>query len=164
MYREEELTAIRAQQKKRWLLVVIPEILLAIAITAILVIRSTRALDDTTAQIMVDVCSILMAVILIAGWSLFIKPLHSYEKMLHGVLHGINHVIDDCTFNHFDEEISEVEGVRYWSMTVNRIDDKQKPYEQLFYFDMEKQRPVFTEGQPLRVTYHDRTIRLVEAI
>ena len=130
----------------------------------LLVLRSQRTLDDTTAQIIIDVLSILFAVILIGGWGLLLKPLHCYEKFLDGLLHGITHVIEDGHFAHLDQEVSQIDGVDCYSLTVTRLDEKQKPYEQLFYFDAQKPLPQLTEGQQLRITYHDRAVGQLEVI
>lgn len=164
MYTEQELIDIQKQQKKRWLTLLIPEAILIIAITVVFIVRTQRVLDDTTAQIILDILSIIAAAILIGGWGLLIKPLHSYEKYLQGVLFGMSHVIEDGTFAHLDTDISMVDGVACYGLTVSRVNEKQKTYEQLFYYDAQKPRPEFTEGQQLRITYHDRAIRQVEAI
>ena len=164
MYTEQELTDIRAQIKKRWIVLVIPMVALLVGIIVTLVIRSGRTLDDVTAQVIVDVCSLLIAGLLIGGHGLAIKPLSCYARHLDGMLHGMTHTIEDGTFSHLDTDESLVEGVRYRGMTVQRFNEKGKPYQQLFYFDAEKPIPTFTEGQRLRVTYHDRTVVSAEAI
>ena len=164
MYTEQDLTDIREQQKRRWIALTVPCVVMAIAAIAVLIIRGQRILDDTTAQIIVDVLSVLIAFLLIGGYGLMIKPLHCYEKHLNGLLHGITHEIDDCTFARLDQDISLVDGVRYYALTVTRLDEKQKPYEQLFYFDAEKDRPSYAEGTRLRIVYHDRAIGAIQAV
>ena len=164
LYTEEELTAIRAQQKKRWLCLLIPVAVMLVGIVAVLIIRGQRSLDDTTAQIIVDILTILIGVAFIGGWGLFIKPLRCYERHIDGLLHGRTHVCDDGTFAHLEEDESVVDGVAYYAMTLHCLDEKQKPYERLFYYDALKPRPDFREGEALRVTYHDRFVGQVERI
>lgn len=164
MYTEQELTAIKAQQKKRWIALIIPMVIAFIGIIIVLVIRGQRTIDDMTAQIIVDAFSLLIAFLLIGGWGLLIKPLHCYERHINNLLHGITHEISDGTFSHLDEDISLVDGVRYYGLTVTRLDEKEKPFEQLFYFDAEKPRPYFAVGTPLRIVYHDKAIGEIEAL
>ena len=162
MYTEQELQAVQAQQKRRWMAVGIPSVLMLIALIVVLVIRGNGGMADTPAQITVDALTILIGVTLIAGWGLFIKPLHCYQRHIENLLHGRTHVCEDGTFCHLDEDESTVDGVSYYALTLNCLDEKQKPYERLFYYDVQKPRPDFKEGDPLRIVYHDRFIGQVE--
>lgn len=164
MYTEQELTELRAQKKKRMLCLFIPAALIVIAMAAVLVIRSQRAMEDTQAQIIVDVLTLLLGVLFIGGWGLFIKPLSCYERHIENLLHGRTHVCEDGTFSHLEEDESMVDGVAYYAMTLHCLDEKKKPYERLFYYDALKPRPDFKEGEPLRVVYHDRFVGQVERI
>lgn len=155
MYTQQDLTAIRAQAKKRWIMLCIPSALFIVGVIVSLVVRN---------EIATDVFSLLLGVTLIAGYDLLIKPLNCYARMLDGLLNGITHEITDCTFTHLDEDVSLVEGVAYYGMTVTFIDEKNKPYDRLFYYDAQKPRISFPVGTPLRLVYHDRSLGLVEAL
>lgn len=155
MYTQQDLTDIRNQAKKRWIVLAIPMALCIIGVVISLIVRI---------EILTDVFSILFGVLLIGGYELFIKPLNCYANMLNGVLNGITHELTDSTFLHLDEDVSMVDGVAYYSFTVQCIDEKNKPYERLFYYDAQKPRISFPVGTPLRLVYHDRSLSLVEAI
>lgn len=154
MYTQQDLTDIRAQIKRRWLTLIPFAAVLLIAIIVFVILRQEPLTIAAT---------ILLGALLIAGYDLFIKPLRCYERMLNGVLNGPNHVMDDGAFAHLDEQISMVEGVAYYAMTVSCTDEKGKPAEHLYYLDAQKARPDFAVGTPLHIIYHDRTLRLVEA-
>lgn len=153
MYTENDLTAIRAQQKKRWLTLLIPELVLIAALVYSLIVRS---------EILTDVLTLLAGTVLIAGYDLFIKPLHRYEIHLNNVLHGIVHDLD-AEFGGISEDLSEVDGVVYRTLTVVCYDEKNKPYDRTFYYDNEKPVPTFTPGQMLHLVYHDHELASVTA-
>ena len=148
MYTEAELTAVRAQEKRRWITLMIPVALMLAVLVVSLVVRI---------EWLTDVATLLAGVLLIFGWDMCIKPIHKYAKYIDAMLHGITHELD-TEFDSFSPDISLVEGVRYYALTVTEYDEKGKPYDRLFYYDAEKALPSFTKGQPIRVTYHDRSV------
>jgi len=165
MYREDELTAIREQQKKRWMTALIPCALLLITIIIAFTIRGPKSENDRLAMIIVIVCTILMGGLLIFTWALKIKPLRCYEKHINNLLHGRTHEFDEGTYSHMDSDISLVDGVEYYALYLTTFDEKKKKtYERLFYYDALKPKPEFAEGQPVHVVYHDKEIGLIEAL
>lgn len=155
MYTEQDLEAIRAQKKRRWWGLAVPA---AICLVVVIVSVAMRQ------QLLTDVATILLGVILIAGYDLLIKPLRCYERHLNDILHGRTHELTDCMFDHLDEEVSVVDGVSYYGMTVICEEEPGKPYDRLFYYDAQKPRPNLTKGTPLRLIYHDRELGLVEPV
>lgn len=154
MYTEQELTAITAQKKKRIVAVLIPCALLLIGVIYFLIMRNELA---------VDVLFILAGVILIAGLDLFVKPVRCYERHINNILHGRTHELD-CEFGSFSEDISEIDGVSYRTLTVVCYDEKNKPFDRIFYYDLQKPLPAFSPAQPIRVLYHDRSVGALTAI
>lgn len=153
MYTEQDLNDIRAQQKKRWTILLIPiAFLLAVLIAAVIV----------RIELLADAATLLIGILLIAGYDLAIKPLHCYEIHLRNVLHGMTHDLD-CEFSTFSEDISEVDGVNYYTMTVVCHDEKDKPFDRMFYYDVEKPLPAFAPGQKLHLVYHDHELASVTA-
>lgn len=148
MYQEQELLDIRSQQKRRWLILSIPALLLLVSLVASLILRQ---------QVMTDVFTLLLGGLLIAGYDLGIKPLRCYERHLNNVLHGRIHELT-CRYSHIDEEISLVDGVSYRAMTFITYDEKHKPFERMFYFDVQKPVPELPEGAEVRVVYHDHEL------
>lgn len=125
IYTEADFLAITRQQRKRWLLIAIPRLILLIPLVAGLLIR---------VEWMTSVSTILIGVILIAGYDLAIKPLHCYEQHLNNCLHGRTRECE-LPFLRLSENIDLVDGVRYRQLLCSDTDGKGRPYERLFYFD-----------------------------
>ena len=152
MYTEAEIEAVRGQQRRRWLAIGVPGAVLF----AVIVWGALRRSYPVAAG-----ATIALGILLIAGWDLFIKPLHCYEKMLQQVLHGIKHETA-CTFTSLSDSLSTVDGVVYRTMQVVCTDeDTGRPYDRMFYADAEKSWPDWAEGTPLCVTFHGKTIAAV---
>lgn len=146
MYTEQDLTAIIAQQKKRWLILGLPCLVLFAGLIVSLVVR----IEWLTALL-----TILIGAILIAGYDLFIRPLHRYHVYLRNVLRGIIREAD-CEFLSITRTEEPVEGVLCRTMMVSQLDDDGMPFERMFYFDALKDFPELVPGQKLHVRYHDR--------
>ena len=145
IYSEADLTAICAQKKKRWLALCIPCALLAAVVVYSLVIRL---------EWLTSAATILIGVILIAGYDFFIKPLACYEKHLKNCLHGRTRECD-LPFISLSENIDVVEGIRCRQLLCADEDAKGRPYERLFYFDAEKQLPDIQPGHIAHIGHHD---------
>jgi len=154
MYTEQELTGIQSQQKKRWVALAVPEVVLLAGLVASLMVRQERV---------TVIITLVMGVLMIAGYDLFIKPLRCYEKHLSNVLHGRIHEVE-CNYARTDEEISLVDGVAYHAMTFTTVDEKNKPYDLLFYYDAEKPLPNIPEGAKVKVTYHDHEVAALSVL
>ena len=148
IYTEADYTAIVKQQRKRWLILSVPCAILAAALVVSLVIR----LEWLTAA-----STIVIGALLIAGYDLFIKPLHCYERHLKNCLHGRTRECD-LPFIRLSENIDVVEGVRYHQLLCADLDAKGRPYERLFYFDAEKAFPEAAEGDMLHIVHHDLVV------
>lgn len=148
MYQEQELTNIQSQQKKRWLLLMIPCAALLIGLIASLFVRQEAVTDALT---------LALGILLIFCYDLCIKPLRCYERHLNNVLHGRVHELT-CAYSHMDEDISLVDGVAYRAMTFITYDEKNKPFERMFYFDVQKPVPEIPAGAKVCVTYHDHEL------
>lgn len=145
IYSEADYTAIVKQQRKRWTMMGIPCAMLMVALIVSLFIRL---------EWLTTVSTILIGVILIAGYDLAIKPLHCYEKHLRHCLHGRTRECE-LPFIRLSENIDVVDGVRCHQLLCEDVDGKGRPYERLFYFDAEKTFPDVQEGSRLRITHYD---------
>lgn len=152
MYTNQDLERIRSQQIKRWLLLALPVVLGAL-LTMYAVIARIEALATGA--------TIFAMAVLIFGYDMFIKPLHRYEVHLNNVLNGITHELR-APFVALSEDISEVEGVNYRTLSVLCYDDKNKPYDRMFYYDCELPLPAFEPGQMLDLVYHDHELASVK--
>ncbi len=154
IYSEADYTAIQAQSRKRWLIVSIPCAVIAAVLAASLCIR----LEWLTVA-----CTILIGVLLIAGYDLFIKPLRCYAAHLKNCLHGRTRECE-LPFIRLSENIDLVDGVRFHQMLAADSDAKGRPYERLFYFDAEKTFPDVKEGELIRIVHHDLAVADVQPL
>ena len=154
MYREEELAALRQQIRKRLWLILIPAALLAAGAG----VAASQRNEGLT-----ELLTILTGALLIFAWDLLMKPLRCYEKHVNQMLHGRLHEVEGI-WTRVEEDVSLVDGVRYYAVTLTCEDDPGKPYERLLYYDAEKERPAVFRGQRVRVTYSDRQIAAVTPV
>lgn len=156
LYTEQDLNDIKAQQKKRWLVLGIPGALLLIGLIISLVVRI---------EWLTTLLTVLFGALLIAGYDLFIRPLHRYQKFLQEALHGRVRETE-CLYQSITPDAEPVDGVLCRTVTVidHDHDDNEKPYERIFYFDVLKPFPDLTPGQKLHVVFHDRAVVSLEAI
>ena len=148
MYTEQDLSTIVRQQNKRWLIVGLISLVLVAGIVYSLIVRVEALTSGLT---------VALGFMLIFSYDLFIKPLHRYAVFLDNALHGRTHTVE-CTYQSMDADISLVDGVKYYSMTVLQPDDKGDPFERLFYWDALRPHPQAKCGDKLQITYHDRMV------
>ena len=154
LYSMNDLTAIRAQKKRRWLALEIPCAVLA----AVLVYSLTIRLEWLTSA-----STLLIGVILIAGHDFFIKPLSCYERHLVNCLQGRTRECD-LPFISLSENIDLVDGVNCRQLLCADEDAKGRPYERLFYFDAEKQLPDVQPGQTVHIVHHDLMVANIHLV
>lgn len=154
IYTEADYQAIVKQQRKRWLILGIPCTILAVVVIISLVIRL---------EWLTSAATILIGVLLIAGYDLFIKPLHCYEVHLNHCLHGRTRECD-LPFIRLSENVDVVDGVRCRQLLCADIDAKGRPYERLFYFDAEKDFPAVNEGDMLHIVHHELCVADVHLV
>lgn len=145
IYSESDLLAIRQQKMKRWLALGIPGALLL----AVIVISLCFRLEWLT-----TLATLILGVLLIAGYDLAIKPLVCYEKHLNNCINGRTRECE-LPFISLSENIDMVDGVPCRQLLCEDIDGKGRPYERLFYFDAEKEFPQAKAGDMLHVVHHD---------
>jgi len=148
IYTEADFLAITRQQRKRWLLIAIPCLILLIPLVAGLLIR---------VEWMTSVSTILIGVVLIAGYDLAIKPLHCYEQHLNNCLHGRTRECD-LPFIRLSENVDVVDGVHFRQLLCADVDGKGRPYERLFYFDADKTFPQVQEGDMLHLVHYELSV------
>lgn len=148
LYNESDLAAINQQIRKRWMLLLIPCTVLLIVLVVSFIVRIQWLTTGAT---------ILIGILLIAGYDLTIKPLDKYQKHLSNCLHGRTRECD-LPFIRLSENIDVVEGVRYHQLLCADTDAKGRPYERLFYFDAQKEFPAAAEGDMLHIVHHDLSV------
>lgn len=148
MYTEQDLTAIRAQQKKRWGLLALPCLILVGVIVYSLTVRI---------QWLTIAATLLLGALFIFFFEMTIRPLHRYEIHLYNCLHGRTRELD-CAYHSIDLDVSVVDGVKYYAMTLLQPDEKGDPFERMLYWDAQKPQPDLQPGDKLHIIYHDRMI------
>lgn len=148
MYTEQDLQFIRQQQKKRWILLVIP----CVIFLGVMVYSLVARMEWLTA-----LSTILLGCCLVFFYSMTIRPLHCYEVHLHNCLHGRTRQLDGL-FESLSPDVSVVDGVKYYSMSVMWTNDDGDVVERLFYWDLEKAFPQVEKGEKVHIVYHDREV------
>lgn len=144
IYTEDDYLAIVKQQHTRWLMLGLPCVLLL----AVMFIALMARIEWLT-----TVCTIVIGVILIAGYDLAIKPLHCYELHLDNSLHGRTRECD-LPFLRMSMDTDLVDGVAYHQIFCTDKDAKGRPYERMFYFDAQKDFPPTQPGDMLHIVHH----------
>ena len=140
LFSAQDQAAIRAQLKKRLILVLIPVLVLLGAAIYFAIQRN---------EVATDVLTIVSLSVLIFCYDLFLKPLRCYQRHLDNVISGRRRA-GDLPFLAISDDISLVDG-----MTCTDLDAKGRPYDRLFYFDAEKPFPAIAAGETVRVVHHE---------
>lgn len=145
LFSAQDQAAIRAQLKKRLILVLIPVLVLLGAAIYFAIQRN---------EVATDVLTIVSLSVLIFCYDLFLKPLRCYQRHLNNVISGRRRAVD-LPFLAISDDISLVDGVPYRAMTCTDLDAKGRPYDRLFYFDAEMPFPAIAAGETVRVVHHE---------
>lgn len=155
MYTEQDLLSIRKQLKTRWSILGVIALVFIAGIVYSLIIRVEALTTGLT---------IALGVILILAFDLTLKPLHCYASLLDDLLHGLTRQLD-CAYQSIDADISLVDGVKYYGMTVLQNDeDGGEAFERLLYWDAQKPIPQLQQGDKLHIVYHDRMIASLDRV
>ena len=148
MYTQKEFETINGEIRLRFIIFLIPALVILAGQVYGIVNRN---------ELLTAALGILLCFFSIFFFGTQLLPRMNYRTHVNNMIHGRVHTVDG-TFLSFDREESVVSGVSYRAMHVECVDEKGKPYERLFYWDLEKDLPDYTEGTPLQITYHDREI------
>ena len=154
MYTEQDLKAVDSQISKRLRWIGAAVLLLLAVLVFTWVIRM---------EVLSMVAGGLTAAVIIFCYDLLLKPLRCYRRHLNNCLHGRTRTLD-AAFGEMDEEVSLVDGVRYYPMTAIIQDEKGRDTDRLFYYDCELPRPGWVKGQMLHIVFHDRELVDVQPI
>lgn len=145
IYTEADYTAIVQQFKKRWMILATPCVLLLAVVIYSLCIR---------VEWLTTACTIVIGVLLIAGYDFAIKPIVCYKRHLDHCLHGRTAECE-LPFIRLSENIDMVDGVSCRQLLCADMDGKNRPYERLFYFDAAKELPNAKEGDMLHIVHYE---------
>lgn len=139
---------IRAQLRKRLLLVSLPSLVLLAGIIVSFIFR-IKALTMAL--------TLVLGAGLIFSYSMLIYPVYAYKWHLNNVLHGRTRTLTGA-FKEMEEGDVIREGVHYYPMLLN-VGDMQSPEDdRLFYFDANLPRPNWQAGEMLTITSHDKAV------
>lgn len=148
IYTEADYSAIRQQMKKRWTILLIPIAVLLAVLVYSLIFR---------VEWLSSAATIMIGVILIAGYDFAIKPLRCYARHLDNALRGRTRECD-LPFVSLSENVDVVDGVRFRQLLFADVDAKGRPYDRLFYFDAEKEFPAAKPGDMMHIVHHDLSV------
>lgn len=170
MYREEELTGVRQQIRRRRIWMLLPLVPALAAVIGAIHIRfglqanTVLALHDPDTMARITRCEWVVYIVsgLAAAWlvlygGLMINPLKRYTAFLDGVLHGPRHTVQGAWAG-VSGDLSAVDGVTFRAVGLTVADDKGRDYERLFYWDAEKPLPDCPAGVCAEITYHGKMV------
>jgi len=161
LYTEQNLSDLRGQIRRRVF------ILLGVALFSAGLVLLTLIMDnrrDHRPEVWTTLAVIFAGASVIFIYDLMIRPLTAYARHMDASLHGRVHEAS-VIFDRVDgEEISLVDGVRFYSLVFLGDPDKHGDRERMFYWDAELPLPSFAPGQEVSVTYYDRFITSCQLI
>lgn len=148
IYTEADYASISQQLRRRWIALLIPCGVLCAVLAYSLIVR---------VEWLTSAATIIIGVLLIAGYDFAIKPLNCYQRHLTNCLHGRTRECD-LPFISLSENVDVVDGVRCRQLLCADEDAKGRPYERLFYFDAEKEFPQTEPGTMLHIVHYDLNV------
>ena len=145
IYTEQDLIDLRNQKTRRFIALGIP---CALLLAAVIYAFATRL------EWLASAATIIIGIILIAGYDLTLNPLLCYERHLNNCLHGRSRECD-LPFVSLSDHVDLVEGVHFRQLLCADYDGKGRPYDRLFYFDAHKAFPDIKPGDMLHIVHHD---------
>ena len=160
LYSERNLSDIRAQLKRRLLVLGVVSVLFLAAIVYTLILDNHK---ENRPEVWTTVLVLLWLFSLIFAADLLVRPLYSYAKHLRSSLHGRTHEVV-CEFSRAGENESVVDGVLYRDLIFLGEADKHGDRDRMFYWDAELPIPNFVPGSQVRIQYYDRFLTGYEVL
>lgn len=163
MYTEKDYRDICAQERKRWILLLIPCLLLLGGVIACIGWRvqvcallgdPDAAQEAEKAKYLALGLTALLGAVFVFFQGVLIAPVTSYRRHLDGVLH-LRTRQTTGVFKGMEEKTVTRDGVRFYPLMLNvgKLTDEED--DRLFYWDVTLPRPDWKEGDRLTVTSHD---------
>ena len=159
MYSQQDWTEINQMIRKRWLLAIVPAVIVLISAVIIFVYGQLNRSD-----VLWMVTSFLT--LLGGGYFLFmygvsVRPARIYRRHLSYMLTGRKRVTTGV-FKAFSEDVSDRDGLECHAMMIN-VGDKDDPEDdRLFYYDVYKARPEMALGTRVTVQSNDKMVSSIE--
>ncbi len=148
LYSENSLKSLDQQLKRRLYLLGAVSAALLLSVIWSLTVR----IEWLTVALL-----LLLGMILIFCLDLFCRPLWMYKRLVRNALHGRTHT-ESFIFDHFEPDLSVVDGVRFRSLVFLGEPDKHGTREQMYYWDNELPLPDFEPGSTVSLHYTGKAI------
>lgn len=148
MYTEQDFVDIRAQVRRRSIVLSLPTVVLLAGVIVSFIYRIRWLTMGLT---------ILLGVFAIFSYGLLLYPVIAYSRHLDDVLHGRVRSLTGA-FKEMEESPVVREGVYYYPMMLSVGDMEDPEDDRLFYYDANLPRPDWKKGETLTVTAHDKSL------
>jgi len=101
--------------------------------------------------------TILWGGLMIFFWGMKLTPPLAYKRHLKEIHEGLSRTTEGRVVS-FDEETTFREGLDYFALTVNIGDQGDPEDDRLFYWDMQKPRPVLSAADRVEIVSHGNDI------
>ena len=154
MYHESDYETIKAQIKRRSLLMLSVCFLLLIPAVIGIIAHFNR---NESLTWMTYLFLLMMGVFILFADGLFVSPLRAYKRHLNNVLHGLTATLHG-RFKTLDKTVCIRDNVAFYPLIINVGDMHNEEDDRLFYFDILKPFPPLSEGEAVVVISHDKGV------
>ena len=148
LYTPQALVDLKAQLKRRWLGLLLPELALLALLIYSLVVRN---------KALTVICSILMGCLAVGMITLSINPVRRYVLFLQEASQGRQRALEG-RFKGFEQHLVLRDGVRFAPFTVNVGRPDEEMDDRLLYWDANLPRPAWQPGDGLWISSFDKSV------
>ncbi len=148
LYAEQDLAALRAQLKRRWLALLLPELALLALLVYSLVVRN---------KALTVICSIVMGCLAVGMITLVIGPLRRYVLFLQEAMQGRQRELEGV-LKGLEQHPVLRDGVRFVPFTVNVGRPDEDKDDRLLYWDWNLPLPAWQPGDRLWISSFDKAV------
>lgn len=158
MYTQHDLEQLNARIRKRWILLMIPVLILLAATIFSIVMHFNR---ETSYHWIAYLSLSLIACLILFVDGMCIAPLRAYRRHINSILHGRTHLAKGF-FKSIDQTKCMRDNVCFYPMliSVDKLDNEED--DRLFYFDVQMPFPALAVGDAVTITAHDKNVGQIE--
>lgn len=159
MYTQQDLHDINQMLKKRWMVAVLPTVLVFAIAVALFVYGQLNRND--VLWMLTAALTVLCGCYFLFLFGVYVRPALIYRKHVHYMLTGRMRVTTGV-FKSFSQDVSDREGLECYAMMLN-VGDKDDPEDdRLFYYDVHKPAPAVQLGERVTVRSNDKMVSHIE--
>jgi len=148
LYADQDLVELKAQLKRRWLSLLLPELALLALLVYTLMVRN---------KTLTVLCSIAMGCLAVSMLTLWIMPVRRYLLFLQEALQGRHRELEG-TFKDFEHLPVQREGLRFMPFIVNVGNPEEEKDDRLLYWDWNLPLPPWQPAQSLWISSFDKVV------